>query len=714
MLAPVAFAVARGAIVTRRYKAFISYSWADRTWGEWLHRTLETYRAPKGVADGQSLNPIFKDREEEAAGGSVGAAIEAALGASEFLIVICSPRSAQSTWVNREVAWFKTHKDKANILALIVDGEPGASAMPGREAEECFPKTLTRKVGADLQPTEEWEDAPLAADARAEGDGRRGAKLKLAAALLGVGLDALVRRDERRRTVRRRLVTSAAFGLAAILGGLAIYAFSQRDAAVVARNEAVKARDDAEGLIELILTDLKSDLEGFGTLKSVTQIGNRAIGYYEGQDIKALTPDQLGRRARVLLMLGEADNKRGDLTAALARYETAAATTQEQLARDPENPQRMFDHAQSVFWVGYIAWQRGDRVAAKRQFTEYHDLAQRLVAKDPANEEWQAELKYALNNLGTLAMDDSEAEKAEEYFRHSLEIALALLEKAPEDVERVLAAGQSYAWLGDALNRQGNLLGARAARITELTFYNVPPKGSQNAEIQDANIVALYRLSQLEIASGRLSEALDSAVGAVENSGRLYAIDPENVDVGEQYVRSLTVYGECLAKSGRLQQAIIALERSIEIAERLSRIDLDAIRWEGAVLVDARLALAKIRIATGEIQSGQALLEQIVARLSTISGDENADNRMFNRRYAEALANRARVSSEFASDWIKIVGLLSEGNQAHEARLLLAEGQYRIGRIDEARKNIRLLLSSEFRHPDLIDLLKRYPTLVSE
>lgn len=29
-----------------RYKASISYSWADAAWGKWLHHALETYRTP--------------------------------------------------------------------------------------------------------------------------------------------------------------------------------------------------------------------------------------------------------------------------------------------------------------------------------------------------------------------------------------------------------------------------------------------------------------------------------------------------------------------------------------------------------------------------------------------------------------------------------------------------------------------------------------------
>jgi hypothetical protein len=64
-----------------RYKAFVSYSWSDAVWGKWLHREIETYCTPaalvgKGVP--ARLQPLFKDREEEAAGASIGAAVEAA------------------------------------------------------------------------------------------------------------------------------------------------------------------------------------------------------------------------------------------------------------------------------------------------------------------------------------------------------------------------------------------------------------------------------------------------------------------------------------------------------------------------------------------------------------------------------------------------------------------------------------------------------------
>lgn len=699
-----------------RYRAFISYSWADRDWGDWLHRALETYHPPKGVADGRPLRPIFKDREEEAAGASIGAAIEAAMAASEYLIVLCSPRSAQSKWVNREVAWFKTHRDPSKILALIVDGEPMASSLPGREAEECFPQSLLYAVGPDLQPAERLADAPLAADARKTGDGRHGAKLKLAAALLGVGYDVLARRDERRRTIRRRLVTSAAFGLALLLGGLSVFAFNQRDAALVAKNDAVKARDDAEGLIELILTDLKTDLEGFGTLKSVTQIGNRAIGYYEEQDVKALSPDQLGRRARVLLMLGEADNKRGDLKAALARYETAAMTTGEQLARDPENPQRLFDHAQSVFWVGYIAWQRGDRDKAKRQFTDYHDYAQRLVAKDPANEDWQAELEYAYSNLGTLAMDAGEAAEAEAWFRKALAIALKRLEQDPDDVERVLSAGQAYAWLADALYSRVNLSGARDTRQLELALYERAQTGriSPSRELSVVQAIATYSLAIAEHSSGRFNEAFAYADRAASAAAELHAADKTNSDTANRVIYASGILGGAAISAGRVEEARVALAAARRLAAESVRDDQPMLRRMKSALTQGDLAIARIEALEGRDQKAIKVYDSIVGDLRPGLAEGESDVETMNR-YGAALAGKIRLSGNRPSDWAEIVALMEPHAKRNgpEGLTLLAQAYAFMGDTERAGPIVTKLYGSGYRHPDFMLLLSEFPDLKS-
>src|ERR1043166_6542262 len=118
-----------------KYWAFLSYSHRDAKWGDWLHKALETYRVPRRLVgkvsrDGavpERVYPVFRDREELPVSADLGANINEALGESRYLIVICSPQSAQSRWVNEEIKTFKKLGRDDRILALIVDGAPNAS-----------------------------------------------------------------------------------------------------------------------------------------------------------------------------------------------------------------------------------------------------------------------------------------------------------------------------------------------------------------------------------------------------------------------------------------------------------------------------------------------------------------------------------------------------------------------------------------------------------
>ncbi len=305
----------------KRYKAFISYSWADRAWGEWAHKALETYKTPKALVGKAAalgpvparLTPIFKDREEEAAGAGITASIEAAMAASDFMIVICSPHSAQSKWVNHEVAWFKTRRDGTRVLALVVEGEPGASFMPGRAAEECFPKALLYKIGPDLQPTEEKEDVPLAADARKVGDGKRVAKLKLAAAMLGIGLDDLVRREERRRTMRRRLVTSALAVFSVWMTGNTWFAVSQRNEAQAQRRLAEQQTENVNAALDYLVSLFEIANPATENPKTITALTVLERGRAK---LDAELGDKPMVRARLLSAIGSVYQNLGDVKGA--------------------------------------------------------------------------------------------------------------------------------------------------------------------------------------------------------------------------------------------------------------------------------------------------------------------------------------------------------------------------------------------------------------
>ena len=182
-----------------RYRAFISYAHADRVAADRLHRRLEGFHMPARLVGQPTplgpvsprLQPIFRDRDELPAAGDLSAQLQAALADSAFLILLSSPASARSQWVNAEVDTFLRLHGRDRLLALIVATDP---AEPKRA---CFPPAL-----AGIEP--------IAADARHGHDGERLALLKLVAGLTGVRLDDLVQRDAQRQARRARVVAGGA------------------------------------------------------------------------------------------------------------------------------------------------------------------------------------------------------------------------------------------------------------------------------------------------------------------------------------------------------------------------------------------------------------------------------------------------------------------------------------------------------------------------
>ena len=129
----------------KKYFAFISYSHKDSEFAKWLQHEFEYYKLPS-VINGRKLEdykdlpksfrPLFRD-EDELAGGDLKPQIYEALANSQYLIVVCSPNSAQSDYVNDEITEFisLSEDNKRKIFPFIVEGKPHAKE---KHEKECF------------------------------------------------------------------------------------------------------------------------------------------------------------------------------------------------------------------------------------------------------------------------------------------------------------------------------------------------------------------------------------------------------------------------------------------------------------------------------------------------------------------------------------------------------------------------------------------------
>lgn len=503
-------AAGRSAALARGdYRAFISYSHADARTARWLHRVLEGYRLPRALAptgeDGariDRLGAVFRDREDFPVATDLSEAVRKALAKAQAMIVLCSPEAKASYWVGQEIELFRALYPARPIMAVLLSGTP----------ETAFPEALI--AGGE----------PLAADLRPGKDGRRLGLLKIVAGLLDLPLNALVQRDAQRNLRRVMAVTLAAFSLLIIMAAMTI-------TAIRARNDAVRQRAEAEGLIEYMLTDLRADLRHVGRLDVMADVNQRALRYYQNQgDLRGLPADSLDRRARILHAMGEDDGRLGKTGSASRRFAEAYGVTREQLRRQPHDGDRLFAHAQSAYWLGFAGYRAGDWAVAARYWTEYRRLAGLLATAEQGSLRSHEEVGYAEGNLCTLALARAAtARNALPHCRSALSSLQQAARLSSNNVAARAAVANRRAWLADGMIARGDVEGGIGQlRLQERDLRALVADRPRDFDLLDQWMRALMVLSEHLRDIGRMEEALPLHERARRIAAKLTAQDPAN------------------------------------------------------------------------------------------------------------------------------------------------------------------------------------------
>lgn len=181
--------------------AFISYNHRDVKWAKWLRRKLEWYRLPSDICNdveaSRYIRPVFRDRDELNS-GFLGKEIKERLENSKFLIVICSPDSAGSDWVNEEVRTFIEIGRVEYIIPFFI----------GEYDNSCLPPALAGW-------NQNTKDASLIGVA-VNDDGtlnRQKAFIRIVSRMLGVSFDSLWKRRSREI---RRIAVVCSVGIASL------------------------------------------------------------------------------------------------------------------------------------------------------------------------------------------------------------------------------------------------------------------------------------------------------------------------------------------------------------------------------------------------------------------------------------------------------------------------------------------------------------------
>lgn len=196
------------------YYAFISYSTADEKWAKWLHKHLENYNLPSALRRTNNslpkyIRPVFWYKTD-LSGTELHSALERELTSSRHLVLICSPESAKSEWVNDEVKSFVENDRTDSIIPFIVSGQPDKP----ENADYCYPPVLR-----DMPRTQMLRGIDVLKV------GKQHALIDVVSTMFGLRFDALWQRHKRARI--RRNVCCALLALLFVLVGIGIWDYNR-------------------------------------------------------------------------------------------------------------------------------------------------------------------------------------------------------------------------------------------------------------------------------------------------------------------------------------------------------------------------------------------------------------------------------------------------------------------------------------------------------
>ncbi|MFG2003073.1 toll/interleukin-1 receptor domain-containing protein [Spirillospora sp. NPDC048911] len=245
---------------TSGYDAFISYSHQrDGALAEALGSELQRFARPWYRA--RALR-VFRDQTNLAAAPELWPAIVQALEKSEWFVLMASPASAQSKWVQREIHWWAAHRATQRVLIALTDGD-----IRWNNGDFDWSRTdaVSRSLSGAFPHEPLWIDLrhirPATADERPQlGD----LVAEFAAPIHGRDKDALVGEHVRQQRRTRRLtrtVIAALTTLLVVASLLAVLAYNSRNQAVERQrmatsrflaSEALTVLDDRQDLAALL------------------------------------------------------------------------------------------------------------------------------------------------------------------------------------------------------------------------------------------------------------------------------------------------------------------------------------------------------------------------------------------------------------------------------------------------------------------------------
>ncbi len=487
------------------YDVFFSYRHKplDAEITQKTFHALESYRLPdalrkRGYPD---IRRAFRDTEELPVSRILTDTIDKALHSTNCLVVVCSPDTPSSEWIDREVAVFIEMGRADHIYPLLISGDPEQSFPPSLK---LVPDIMDRVM--DIR-VENGSVKKMMAKEETE-------LLRVIAGVVGCK-EAELLREHKLRKVRRaaaRAVTAAAVFAGVAVVSLSLMKLAQSYRETKNRQEAASMRILNE--LTYGLPDHLTNVPGaYGRIAGILQQNTADI-----EEVLALSAD----KESAAFESAANYEKLANASTVLGRYEEALDAQQTAIARY----QDLTEHgaAGSMEKLASAYNNLGILFRAAGRYAEAASAFDTAISRQQLAEENRQQLAYFYLNAGTNAMDSGDLAHAEKDLGESI----ALLPD-PDSNEELETAVKAHMNVGMLQYQAGRYSDAEEQLRTSCALCEQLLESVDSLQNRKLCVQALGDLALVLSDSGQYDEA-DSVYAEAIAMAEQLAEDEENTD----------------------------------------------------------------------------------------------------------------------------------------------------------------------------------------
>ncbi|HUQ07771.1 MAG TPA: serine/threonine-protein kinase [Kofleriaceae bacterium] len=426
-------------------------------------------------------------------------------------------------------------------------------------------------------------------------------------------------RERLARFVRRHraavTVTAIAVLAFAILGTLAVRRIVvERDRATAQRVLAERRRAAAEGMVDFMVSDLRTRLGAIGRKDLLAGMGAQIRDYYRrvAELPGGMTADDTQRMALALLTLGQAESERGDQAAALATLGDGRTRLEALVAQAPDRSRRQL-LAELIVEIGRVQHARGEYTAEVDTYRAALVHYDALLVGDPDDRAALLGGAAARDQIGDITRNLARLDEASREYSQAMAARKRLVDASGgKDEEAVAALSTSHLKLASSFQARGDTRRAlEEYQETEKLRAGLAAADPENSGRQLDLARARTQVADIERELGRFDSSFATYEKALAIIDGLLRKDPGNALWRRERGIIFSNWGYAKLEPGEVDEAIRLLDQGLANHSALVQKDPTNTSW----LID--LSRLHFRLGDAHVWKGdlsRALAQYVAAR----------------------------------------------------------------------------------------------------